>query len=84
MESEIDINGDTELVQLLTDADPADVSVLIDFLADSGTRHQPCMPSASPASCPLAPHTFRSPSLHHLSTAPVGKTTVPVSPCIPG
>lgn len=36
MESEIDINGDTELLQLLSDADPADVSVLVDFLTDSG------------------------------------------------
>lgn len=36
MESEIDINGDSELLQLLSDADPVDVIVLVDFLTDSG------------------------------------------------
>lgn len=36
MESEIDINGDTELLQLLSHADPVDLGVLVDFLTDSG------------------------------------------------
>lgn len=36
MESEIDINGDSDLLQMLIDADPVDVIVLVDFLTDSG------------------------------------------------
>lgn len=36
MASELDINGDDDLLQLLSAADPVDVSVLVDFLTDSG------------------------------------------------
>ncbi|WP_312602678.1 ubiquinol-cytochrome C chaperone family protein [Pseudomonas luteola] len=36
MASELDINGDDDLLHLLCAADPADVSILVDFLTDSG------------------------------------------------
>ncbi len=36
MASELDINGDEDLLHLLSAADPADVSVLVDLLTDTG------------------------------------------------